>query len=44
MQGRNLDIDPLAPEAVLQAQLKTAQEAQDKKQAYYASLRAEAKV
>ena len=44
MQGRNIDIDPLAPEAELQAQLKTAQEAQDKKQAYYASIRAEAKV
>lgn len=44
MQGRSIEIDPLAPEVVLQAQLKTAQEALDKKQAYYATIRAEAKV
>lgn len=44
MQGRSIDIDPFAPEVVLQAQLKTAQEALDKKQAYYATIRAEAKV
>jgi hypothetical protein len=44
MRSQGLEIDPLAPEDRLQAQLKIAQDANDKKEAYYASRRAEVQV